>query len=100
MDGKFKPVILDGLYNPNNYGGRTLYKTCDNKLYLGTANPFDGLEVWEVFSRQKSSHSWTCFSDKEIKSYFCNLKSLSNELLQLYPSILKVLYTSLNSAFQ
>lgn len=95
---KFKPVILNGLYNPNNYGGRTLYKICDNKLYLGTANPFDGLEVWEVLSRQYSTHSNTCFSSKEIKSYLCNLKALNNAILELYPSILKILYNSLDSA--
>lgn len=94
---KFKPVRLDGLYNPNNYGGRTLYKTCDNKLYLGTANPFDGLEVWEVLLKRCSDHSNTHFSNKEIKSYFCNQKALNNELLKLYPSILKILYNSLNS---
>ena len=94
----FCPVILDGLYNPNNYGGRTLYRTWDNKLYLGTANPYDGLEVWEVFYKQHSDHSWDCYSYKEIKSYFRNLKALNDEIIKLYPSILKIIYNSTNTA--
>lgn len=44
----FKPVFLNGLGNPNNYGGRILYVDSCDKLYLGTANPFDGCEVWET----------------------------------------------------
>ena len=40
------PVSLNGLGNPHNYGVRMLYLADNNNLYLGTANPFDGLEVW------------------------------------------------------
>ncbi|HEX2953247.1 MAG TPA: hypothetical protein VHR47_04600 [Bacillota bacterium] len=40
------PVSLDGLGNPYNYGARNLYVTDENRLYLGTANPFQGCEVW------------------------------------------------------
>ncbi|MTI95066.1 MAG: hypothetical protein FH749_06195 [Firmicutes bacterium] len=40
------PVSLNGLGNPHNYGVRMLYLAQNNDLYLGTANPFDGLEVW------------------------------------------------------
>ncbi|MDO5516786.1 MAG: hypothetical protein Q4F66_04475 [Clostridium sp.] len=94
----FSPVILDGLYNPNNYGGRTLYKTCDDKLYLGTANPFDGLEVWEVYSKSHSDCSWDCYSKKEINSYFDNLKKLNCEIKKLYPSLLKIIYSSMNTS--
>jgi hypothetical protein len=39
------PVELNGLNNPNNYGFRTLLSTEDG-LYVGTANPFQGCEVW------------------------------------------------------
>lgn len=40
------PVSLNGLGNPHNYGVRMLYLAKSGDLYLGTANPFDGLEVW------------------------------------------------------
>lgn len=40
------PVSLNGLGNPHNYGVRMLYLAKNGNLYLGTANPFDGLEVW------------------------------------------------------
>lgn len=44
----FNSVFLNGLYNPNNYGGRILYVDSRNKLYIGTANPFQGCEVWRT----------------------------------------------------
>lgn len=44
----FKPVFKNGLWNPFNYGGRMLFVDSMNKLYLGTANPFEGCEVWLV----------------------------------------------------
>lgn len=42
----WEPISLDGLNNPHNYGLRTLLSASDGKLYLGTANPFEGCEVW------------------------------------------------------
>jgi len=39
------PLSLNGFKNPNNYGFRTLFSTPDG-LYAGTANPFQGCEVW------------------------------------------------------
>lgn len=44
----FSSVFMNGLYNPNNYGGRILFVDSRNKLYLGTANPFQGCEVWKA----------------------------------------------------
>ncbi|MGL5379278.1 hypothetical protein [Clostridium sp.] len=44
----FRPVFKNGLNNPFNYGGRILFTDSMNKLYLGTANPFEGCEVWRV----------------------------------------------------
>ena len=38
-------VTLDGLGDVGNYGFRTMESVGD-WLYIGTANPFDGLEVW------------------------------------------------------
>lgn len=40
------PVSLNGLGNPYNYGVRKLFAASDQNLYLGTANPFQGCEVW------------------------------------------------------
>lgn len=45
----FSNVFMDGLRNPNNYGGRILYVDNRDKLYIGTANPFQGCEVWRNY---------------------------------------------------
>lgn len=45
------PVSLDGLGNKYNYGARTLFSASNEKLYLGTANPYEGCEVWVKSSR-------------------------------------------------
>jgi hypothetical protein len=42
----WEPITLNGLDNPHNYGARVLFPSTNGLLYLGTANPFDGLEVW------------------------------------------------------
>lgn len=39
------PISLDGLGNDKNYGIRMLLPTSD-RLYVGTANPYEGCEVW------------------------------------------------------
>lgn len=41
----FDPVFLHGLDNRYNYGGRILFVDSEDDLYIGTANPFQGLEV-------------------------------------------------------
>jgi hypothetical protein len=38
-------VTLDGFGDVGNYGVRTM-KAQDGYLYIGTANPYDGLEIW------------------------------------------------------
>ena len=40
-------VFNDGLRDKYNYGGRTL-AVCGDKLYVGTANPFYGAQVWSI----------------------------------------------------
>lgn len=40
------PVTLDGMGNRENYGWRTMESAPDGFLYLGSANPVDGLEIW------------------------------------------------------
>jgi hypothetical protein len=38
-------VTVDGFGHQNNYGFRTM-QSFDGKLFVGTANPYDGLEIW------------------------------------------------------
>jgi hypothetical protein len=40
------PVTLRGLGDYRNYGARTM-RVHNDRLYIGTANPFRGLQVWE-----------------------------------------------------
>ena len=47
----FSSVFLNGLNNRNNYGGRILYQDKCKNLYMGTANPFEGCEVWQASHR-------------------------------------------------
>lgn len=81
----FKPEILSGFNNPCNYGGRTLLVSCDNKLYLGTANPYCGCEVW------KGDYINSNYSTNKAKCYFYNISKLNTELIKIYPDLLKAL---------
>lgn len=40
------PVSLNGLGNRYNYGIRELFVSSEETLFIGTANPFQGCEVW------------------------------------------------------
>jgi hypothetical protein len=40
----WEPVTLNGFDNPDNYGFRNMVGV--NPLFVGTANPFAGLEIW------------------------------------------------------
>ncbi|MBN2310906.1 MAG: hypothetical protein JXR94_18165 [Candidatus Hydrogenedentes bacterium] len=42
------PVTLNGLDNPHNYGWRTMEAAPDGYLYLGSANPTEGLQIWRA----------------------------------------------------
>ncbi len=44
----FKNLSVNGLDNEENYGVRNMYTASDGKLYIGTANPTQGCEVWET----------------------------------------------------
>ncbi len=44
---KWEIVLNDGFQDMYNYGGRTL-AICGDKLYVGTANPFYGAQIWRV----------------------------------------------------
>ncbi|HRI87353.1 MAG TPA: hypothetical protein PLJ47_07100 [Candidatus Hydrogenedentes bacterium] len=41
-------ITSDGLGNRGNYGWRTMESTPDGHLYLGSANPTNGLEIWRT----------------------------------------------------
>lgn len=43
---RFTPLTLNGLGNDANYGGRILFVNSKNQLYIGTANPYHGCEIW------------------------------------------------------
>lgn len=43
----WETVSINGFDNPENYGARILFKSTNGHLYVGTANPFEGCEVWE-----------------------------------------------------
>ncbi len=43
---RWEPVTLNGFDNPNNYGVRNIVRS--NPLYVGMANPFQGLEIWQA----------------------------------------------------
>jgi hypothetical protein len=50
------PISLNGLDNPTNYGIRKLFSASDGRLYVGTANPYEGCEVWR--SERESCFPW------------------------------------------
>jgi len=50
------PISLNGLCNPKNYGIRTLLSASDDRLYVGTANPYEGCEVWRSQSQNHCSN--------------------------------------------
>ncbi|MDR2712882.1 MAG: hypothetical protein LBB91_07200 [Clostridiales bacterium] len=43
----FEPVTVDGLGDECNYGGRIMVSS-EHGLHLGTANPYNGGQVWRV----------------------------------------------------
>ena len=52
-DGEnFEPVTIDGFGDKYNYGARTLLAT-DNGLYVGTANPFYGAQLFLLKNDEK-----------------------------------------------
>ena len=43
----FTELFNNGLNDEYNYGGRTL-AVCNDRLYIGTANPFYGAQIWKL----------------------------------------------------
>lgn len=61
----FKQIVRGGLNNPNNYGGRILFVDSDEKLYIGTANPFEGCEVWVDRNKEYCNNN---YKEKKIET--------------------------------
>ena len=88
----FSSVFLNGLNNPHNYGGRILYPDRDKRLYLGTANPFEGCEVFEVHDiESRSLHQCNVDHYKEL----WKIKEIINDkysiLSENIPAISKII---------
>lgn len=47
-------VLDDGFHDKFNYGGRTL-AIFDDQLYVGTANPFYGAQLWKIGEKRGTS---------------------------------------------
>lgn len=48
----WQTVFKRGLGNPNNYGIRTMHSVGD-ELFVGMANPYNGLEIWKMLPGPK-----------------------------------------------
>ena len=48
----FTPVTTNGFGDKYNYGGRTL-KATGNGIFIGTANPFYGCQVWKLAEEEE-----------------------------------------------
>ena len=47
-DGEYwDTLVQDGLGDPYNYGART-FTICSGELYVGTANPYYGAQLWKI----------------------------------------------------
>ena len=91
----FKAEVLSGLLNPNNYGGRMLYVDSNRDFYLGTANPFQGCEVWKIRTNN------CCESSPVNQNYYAGLMNARKILIEKYdlinqnmPAILSVMSSS------
>lgn len=48
---RWQAFTVTGLRNPHNYGIRKLLPSRNGRLYIGTANPYEGCEVWQLLLR-------------------------------------------------
>ena len=94
----FSPLFLNGLNNPNNYGGRILFVDCFDDLYLGTANPFQGCEVWRT-NRLDSYKFLSCSSHHLENLWKANqlLNEKESLIHQHMPAILSTLQNKLKT---
>ncbi|MDO5517775.1 MAG: hypothetical protein Q4F66_09475 [Clostridium sp.] len=79
---RFFTVTLDGLNNGNNYGGRILMTDSKGNIYIGTANPYDGCEVYRNNLNDKRAIIGTSL----IKSI--DMSKIMNEIEDIYEEIM------------
>ena len=80
-------LTIHGLHDPYSYGGRTLLVSCEDELYLGTANPYCGCNVWKA--RYVNSNCY--HSNGNLNTYFNNLNQMNGELQKVYPELIEAL---------
>lgn len=83
----FNPLVLNGLDNINNYGGKSLFRSCNGLMYLGTANPYNGCEVWEINKNNFIEES----RDEENLIYYESLEKINKQLVKIYPKLIRIL---------
>ena len=44
----YKLIDTSGFNDPQNYGIRNIFISDDNTMYIGTANPFSGCQVYKL----------------------------------------------------
>ncbi|WP_122638417.1 hypothetical protein [Romboutsia sp. Marseille-P6047] len=97
LDGvHFLPVFLNGLGNRYNYGGRILYVDSLNDLYLGTANPFQGLEVWKYNLKYPSNDMFNTQSLPNYNKLIDSIQEFFPELNESTMNLFKTLIDSLS----
>jgi hypothetical protein len=88
----FRSLFMGGLNNPHNYGGRILFVDSKNDLYIGTANPFQGCEVWRVSEINRRD---LCPCDENHYKNLWDIKEIIQEkyhiLSENIPTVLKSL---------
>ena len=56
-DGEsWEAIVRDGAHDPYNYGART-FTICNDELYVGTANPYYGAQLWKI--TEEHIHDWS-----------------------------------------
>lgn len=98
-DGKhFEPIFLNGLDNRYNYGARMLYVDSCNDLYIGTANPYQGLEVWSAEEEECYLDAKSKYIDKQydykmikekIESHFVQLEEYMPQIKEILPQLIE-----------
>ena len=85
----FNAVSLDGLGNGNNYGGRMVLEDSEGNLYVGTANPYDGCEVFKnvIVDPRNYGFSFGASPKSDLKDYqnlFLKVEEEYNEILKYF----------------
>ncbi|MTH54956.1 hypothetical protein GKZ89_16255 [Bacillus mangrovi] len=76
------PITFNGLGNPKNYGVRNLFPSDNGNLYLGTANPFQGCEVWV----KEGGNSEAPAGDAELREVMDGFKDSLRNLQRFFGS--------------